>query len=313
MTRVAVFAPSPVLTVTIEDHPTGPDVHVHAGGQGVWQARMLERLGVETTICAVLTGEVGGLVRHLADDEGIEVLGVERDGRGAAYVHDRREGERESIVEAAGDPLSRHELDELYGLTLHAGLECDAIILSGPTSDDEIPAEVYRRLAADLRAAGRRVIADLSGDRLEEALGGGLLLVKVSDSELRDSGRLDGEDRADIVAAMQRIRDDGAEHVIVTRAHESTLVASPDGVREVHMPEMQVVDTRGAGDSLTAGVTSVLARGGDIDEALEVGSAAGALNVTRHGLGSSQPEAVRSMMKLVRIDRLEEFEGKVRG
>jgi 1-phosphofructokinase len=301
MTRVAVFAPSPILTVTVEDHPTGPDVHVHAGGQGIWQARMLERLGVETTICAVLTGEVGVLVRHLADGEGIELLAVERDGRGAAYVHDRRDGTRDSIVEATGDPLSRHVLDELYGLTLHAGLESDAIILSGPAGDDELPASVYRRLAADLGAAKRMVVADLSGERLEQALEGGLLLAKVSESELQASGWWKGDSDDEIVAALREVQSAGAQHVVLTRAHESTIAVSPDGVREVRMPEMQVVDTRGAGDSLTAGMTSVLARGGTIDEALEVGSAAGALNVTRHGLGSSQPEAVESMRRLVDI------------
>ena len=41
---VVVLAPSPLLTVTIEDRAGEPDIHVHAGGQGVWQARMLSSL-----------------------------------------------------------------------------------------------------------------------------------------------------------------------------------------------------------------------------------------------------------------------------
>mgnify|MGYP001148470696 CR=1 FL=1 len=47
MSQIVIFAPSPVLTVTIEDDPDGPDVHFHAGGQGVWQARMLRRIGAD--------------------------------------------------------------------------------------------------------------------------------------------------------------------------------------------------------------------------------------------------------------------------
>jgi 1-phosphofructokinase len=45
--RVMVFAPVPVLTVTIEQQADAVELHLHPGGQGVWQARMLALLGVE--------------------------------------------------------------------------------------------------------------------------------------------------------------------------------------------------------------------------------------------------------------------------
>ena len=35
---VVIFAPLPVLTVTVEDRSGEADIHVHAGGQGVWQS-----------------------------------------------------------------------------------------------------------------------------------------------------------------------------------------------------------------------------------------------------------------------------------
>jgi len=44
--RVAVFAPVTIRTITLEQAADGQDeVHVHAGGQGVWQARMIATLG----------------------------------------------------------------------------------------------------------------------------------------------------------------------------------------------------------------------------------------------------------------------------
>lgn len=49
---VMVFAPSPQLTVTVEERGGEPDLHLHAGGQGVWQARMIASLGVPVTMCA---------------------------------------------------------------------------------------------------------------------------------------------------------------------------------------------------------------------------------------------------------------------
>jgi 1-phosphofructokinase len=265
---VVVFAPSPVLTVTVEDHGGGADIHLHAGGQGVWQARMLLALGATVTMCSVFSGETGRVLRHLIDDEGIRVLAVHREGRGAAYVHDRRGGERIRIAETGGEPLSRHDLDKLYDLTLRSGLGAGTIILSGPASEDVVPADVYRRLTAALR--------------------GGVTVVKVSDQELLADGRVTDTSREHLIAAMHLLRAEGAANVIISRAEQPLLLLADGVVSEVHMPTMQITDTSGAGDSLTAGVAATLAAGGTIEEAVALGAAAGALNVTRHGLGTGE-------------------------
>lgn len=301
MHEVVVFAPSPVLTVTVEDHRGGADIHLHAGGQGVWQARMLLALGASVTMCSVFSGETGRVLRHLLDDEGIHVLAVERTGRGGAYVHDRRGGERIRIAETGGEPLSRHDLDTLYGLTLRAGVGAGTIVLSGPASDEAVPADVYRRLAADLRAAGGRVIADLAGARLTAALSGGVTVVKVSDEELLADGRVTGTSRDELIAAMYRLRTEGAANVIISRAEQPLLLLADGIVNEVQLPTLQITDTSGAGDSLTAGVAATLAAGGTIEEAVAMGAAAGALNVTRHGLGTGEAETVRTLRRLVRM------------
>ena len=304
--RVAIFAPSLVLTVTVEDHGSGPDVHVHAGGQGFWQARMLESLGFDAVLATTLIGEVGGVLRHLMEDEEhVDLLAVRRDGRGAAYVHDRRGGERIAIAETGGDALSRHDIDELYGLALRAALDADATILSGPAGDGIVPDDVYRRLAADLRAAGRPVIADLAGTRLTAVLEGGVDVLKVSDDELVADGLAASNEDGPLLEAIARLTSTGATHVVVTRSTGTTLACGPEGLVEASGPTLQVVDTRGAGDSLTAGVTSVLARGGSFEDALRLGVAAGAVNVTRHGLGSADAETIRAMQRLVEVRPLD--------
>ena len=68
------------------------------------------------------------------------------------------------IVETGGEPIARHDLDELYGQTLREGLDASLVILSGPAGKDTLPADIYRRLASDFRHGGRRVIVDLSGE-----------------------------------------------------------------------------------------------------------------------------------------------------
>lgn len=295
MSGVTILAPSPTLTVTVEDHPQGSEIHVHAGGQGVWQARMLRRLDVPVTMCCVLTGEVGRMLNHLLEDEGLTVQAVVRDGRGSAYVHDRRGGERIVIDEEDGDPIGRHDLDDLYSAMLRGSEPSEVVVLSGPAGEKTIPADFYRRLTIDLRAAGKTVVADLAGDRLRAVVQGHVDVLKVSHEELLADGLVEDPTVDQIVAAMGRLRTDGAGAVIVTRSSEPLLLADAHGVAQVVSPPFEENEPRGAGDSLTAGVIAAVTRGEDLRDAITLGAAAGALNVTRHGLGTGDAEVIESL------------------
>ncbi|SDI76306.1 1-phosphofructokinase [Arthrobacter subterraneus] len=229
------------------------------------------------------------------------VTAVEGAGSNGAYIHDRRGGEREELAESPGHRLSRHELDQLYSLTMQAGIAAGTVILSGPAREGIVPADAYRRLAADLEETGCTVIADLAGDRLTAAVNGGVALVKVSHDELVDSGRADSTGPDDLIRAMRGLVGEGAATVIVTRADLPSLLLLENEVHEVHAPSLETVDTSGAGDSLTAGTAAALASGESLLEAVTQGSAAGALNVTRHGLGTGDADTIRQLMGLVRI------------
>ena len=301
MSDVTILAPSPTLTVTVEDHPQGSEIHVHAGGQGVWQARMLRRLQVPVTMCCVLTGEVGRALQHLLEDEDITVQALTRDGRGSAYVHDRRGGERIVIDEERGDPIGRHDLDDLYSAMLSSSEDSQVVVLSGPAGEETIPADFYRRLAIDLRAAGKTVVADLAGERLRAVVEGGVDVLKVSHEELKADGLVDTTTDDEIIAAMQRLRADGAGAVIVTRASDPLLFTDGDRVIAVSPPPFEENETRGAGDSLTAGVIAGLVRGEPLRDAITLGAAAGALNVTRHGLGTGDADLIGSLRAKVAV------------
>lgn len=305
---VVVFAPNPTLTVTIEEMGGVPDIHIHAGGQGAWQARMAHLLGSEVALCAVLSGESGRVIRHLLEDEGLHVKPIEGHGASSAYVHDRRAGRRDEIAAAPGERLSRHELDDLHGLVLREGIAAGVAVLSGAMRDDAVPVDMYRRLAADLKSGGCRVIADLSGDRLTAAISGGLAVVKVAHNELIESGRADDDDPDELVSAMRAIAKEGAQAVVLTRGAKPALFLEGDMVEEIRVPELQVVDEHGAGDSMTGAIAAAIAQGATIRDAVILGAAAGANNVTRHGLGSGNVESIRRLANLVEATPFDEEE-----
>jgi 1-phosphofructokinase len=299
--RVAIFAPSPLLTVTIEDRAGQPDIHVHAGGQGVWQSRMISTLGVPVVLCVTLGGEAGDVLEHLIPTEGVEMRAVRVGARNGGYVHDRRDDDRSPIAEAPGAPLDRHEQDALYELMLVEGLTHGTALLAGPNADQVIPAELYRRLACDLGANGCRVAADLSGERLSAVLQGAPFLVKVSHEELLDDGRAKSDAPADLVAAMRSLRADGAGTVIVSRADEPALTLVDEEVLEIRVPSLEPAETRGAGDSMTAGTVAALVSGEPVRRALQIGAACGALNVVRRGLGTGGAAAVAALAERVEL------------
>ncbi|MFD4208003.1 1-phosphofructokinase family hexose kinase [Micromonospora tulbaghiae] len=304
--KVMVFAPAPLLTVTIEQQGEATELHLHPGGQGVWQTRMIAALGVPVTMCVGLGGEVGDAVRKLLDDEDVTVRVVRRESGTGWYVHDRRDGERTEIAEHPGAPMVRHDIDELYTVTLTEGLRAPVSVLSGPADPQVVDPDIYRRLAADLGANGGTVVADLSGPYLEAVLDGGVSVLKVSHEELLDDGLAKDDSVEALRDAGRRCQERGARTVLISRAGEPALALPEDGeALLVHAPPLELADHRGAGDSMTAGVAAVLARGGDMREALHVGAAAGALNVTRHGLGTGRAEAVRELAGRVRLTPLD--------
>lgn len=302
--RVLVFAPTPLLSVTIEDHSGQPDVHIHVGGQGVWQARMLRTLGADVTLVGSFAGEPGRVSERLLQDDGIRLVDVQLDGgANPVRIHDRRSGEREAIVETRGSALDRHHLDALYSAVLREAPDSSLAILSGPVGEDTLSADVYRRLASDLASLGVPVLVDLAGDRLDAAIDGGASFVKVSHEELL-ADRLveDAEDEDQLVHAMRLMQGRGVQVVAVSRADAGSLALHEDTLLRVTAPTLQVVDPSGAGDSYTAALAVALAAHGSVEDAIRLAAAAGAVNVTHHGLGTGDAGAIRAVAAHVTVE-----------
>lgn len=300
---IAVLAPSVYVSVTIEAGAgDDDDIHIHAGGQGIWVARMLRQLGHRPTVCSPVGGEPGQTLLGLIRSWGIEIVPIATTAATPAYVHDRREGERVELARSRQPELHRHELDELYNRILERSLSAGTCVVTGPAVDDQLPVDLYRRLGADLASAGVAVVGDLHGDALLAFLEGGpLKVLKVSAGDLTEDGLLDElavhePGHEDLVAdTIDELSDRGVEIVVVSRGDQPALTRSTEGYARVHGPALEVVDATGSGDSMTAALTASLVEDHAVEEMLRRAWAAGAANVTRHGLGSGVPELIAEL------------------
>ncbi len=302
--RIAVFAPSPVLTVTIESGVSRPEVHLHPGGQGFWVARMASNLDAEVSLCCALGGEPGRVLRGLLEAEPLILNAVDAGTPNGVYVHDRRGGVRLEVVNVHSAPLTRHASDALYSVALATGLDADVILLTGCQPTDVVDSTLYQRLAGDLRTNGKLVIADLTGAPLKAALAGGIDLLKLSEEELLAEQLAKSSSDDDLVAAAQRLQAAGAAQVVISRGARPAILiddaASPIQV-QLAAPTFHALDHRGAGDSMFAATGVGLARGMSSVQALRLGMAAGSLNVTRRGLGTGNRREIERLAKHVAV------------
>jgi 1-phosphofructokinase len=305
--RLAVFAPSPILTVTIEAGADRPEVHLHAGGQGFWVARLAARLGAEVVLCCALDGEPGHVLKALIEVEPLTVRAAHAATPNGVYVHDRRSGDRVEVVSVESRPLARHAADELYGIALGAGLDADVTLVTGCQPSDVVDAELYRRLLRDLRANGKVVIADVTGPPLRATLEGGVELLRLSEEELVGERYAASDAPADILAGAERLHAAGARQVLISRGPAPAVLIDDDAISvgiELAPPVFEALDQRGAGDSMFAAIGVGLARGMSMIDALRLGMAAGALNATRRGLGTGTRAEIERLAAHVTINPL---------
>jgi 1-phosphofructokinase len=299
--RVTVFGPHPILAVTIERRGRDEDdIHIHAGGQGVWVARMAGEVGAWPILCGFCGGETGDQLRPLLDALPGELRLIETAAASGCYLIDRRSGEREMIAHSWSDPPSRHENDDLFSVSCAAALDSRVLVVCGPLPPEALALEVYRNLVANARASGTRVIVDLSPPRLNSALEGGPDVVKLNDWQLAEFVSSPLSDPVRIRDAAEQVLEHGAKSVVVTRGGDPALVLTDSRAWELTPPRFEGGASEGSGDSMVGALAATLARGLDWEEALRWGAAAGAANFLRHGLGSGSRDVVANL-----VDRIE--------
>jgi 1-phosphofructokinase len=295
-----------MLSITLEAMTAegGDDIHVHPAGQGVWVARMAAELGAEPVLCGFIGGEVGSVLRPLLEELPGELRLVETAEASGAYIHDRRSGEREPVGQSAAMPPSRHEIDDLFSVSVAAALDCDLLAVCGPYPEEGVPLEIYSGLVTDVKANGVPVIVDLSSPRLDCSLEGKPDLVKINDWQIAGyvSGPVDTEER--MLAAMEQVLEAGAEAVIVTRAGDPALAMRDGEVWEATPPKFERGAREGCGDSMMGALAATISAGREWEEVLRLSAAAGATNFLRSGLGTGARAVIEELAPRVQLRQL---------
>ena len=189
---------------------------------------------------------------------------------------DEASGATTELVENAR-PLSTHELDEFCHAFTRRAAQADVVVLTGSLPPGT-PPQIYFDLLGLTKAAA---VLDIRGPELLAALERRPLVVKPNREELAATlGRPLTDDRE--LVAGQGEPMNGAVWVIVTAGKAAVWISSASELWCIEPPAVQpVVNPIGCGDCLAAGIAAGVAKQQSVPEAIVLGLAAAAENVSQ--------------------------------
>ena len=275
--RISPEAPVPVVRVTRSDERLGGAANV---------ARNLAALGAQAVLAGVVgDDEPGARIEQLAREAGI-ALEVVRDPALHTTIKLRVIGRQQQLLRVdfesapAGDVLARKRAAVAARLP-----GVDVVVLSDYGKGGLAEVEGLVELA---HAAGRPVVVDPKGDDWKRYRGVDVLTP--NRAELREVvGRW--HDEADLAARVARLRAELAiAHLLLTRSEEGMTLFSDAGTVHVAAQAREVFDVSGAGDTVVAVVSAMLALGRPMDEAVRLANRAGGIVVGKLGTAAVSPE-----------------------
>ncbi|MEX2112427.1 MAG: PfkB family carbohydrate kinase [Pirellulales bacterium] len=201
---------------------------------------------------------------------------VERATRVCTTILDAATRQTTELVENAG-PLAAGELQRFAGAFAELASTARLVVLTGSLTHGA-PPTFFRELAAQ---APCPVLLDIRGPELLAALACRPLVVKPNREELAHTLGDDLRDDAALHRAMHAVNEQGAQWVVITSGAAPVWASSQGRLYRFATPPVEVQNPIGSGDCLMAGLAWGLLDGMEPLEAICLGMAAAAENVTR--------------------------------
>jgi ribokinase len=279
--RVVVVGSINADLVVVAERLPGPGETVsggrfarHGGGKSANQAVAAARLGADVELIgAVGDDELGeAAVAELAG-EGVDVTGVVRvaEPTGVALIVVDAAGENQIALAAGANGALAAEHVPALG-------DGEGVLLLGFEVPDAAVA------AAARAAAGWTVILNPAPPR--EIPPEVLAVHPLLTPNAGEAKRLTGE--GDPEAAARALRERTGAPVVVTLGGDGVLVLDDD-IERISAPEVDVVDTTGAGDTFNGALAAELAAGRPLRDAAAFAVAAAARSTTAEGARGGMP------------------------
>lgn len=272
-----------------------------AGGGGVNVSRALKRLEISSDAFFTSGGRTGRLLEELLQAEQLNIFPfyVTTETRENFTVLDIYSNKQYRFG-FPGELLTQQEQNEILNRVEIMNPFPDFVVISG-SLPAETDADVIRLLVNKCKSKGSKVIIDTSGEALKAAVEEDVFLLKPNIGELAALVGKDKLEETDVDQAAQLIISQGkAEIVVVSLGSQGAILFSATEKIQIEAPKVEVKSTVGAGDSMVAGIVSILVKGGDYKEVLSMGIACGSATTMAEGTGLFTKENAMRLFNRIR-------------
>ena len=273
------------------------------GGKGVNVAAVLAVLGVPADVGGFLGTENASLFETFFAERGMGDRFVRLPGRtrtGVKVIDEQAEATTDINFPGLGvDGAALDALTERLAADA-GGARWVALCGSLPPG---APPDLYGHLTGIAKAAGASVALDTSGPALTAGVAASPTLVKPNRAELEELvGRAIKDDDA-LLAAADDLRAGGIETVIVSLGADGALFVTADGAVLARPPDVAVVSTVGAGDSMVAGTIAADLHGLPLAETAALATACSVVAISQVG-SDLDPHRIDAVASDVKIETL---------
>lgn len=292
MIYTVTFNPSLDYVVQVDDFAVGEinrtrTESIYPGGKGINVSLVLQNLGLPSVALGFTAGFSGAEIERLLQEAGCrcDFIAVKE---GYSRINTKIISGAETALNGQGPQLSEAELAALFN-KLRRLTQDDVLVLAGsiPAS---LPDNIYEQILELLQPVGTRVVVDATGDLLLKVLKYRPFLIKPNHEELGEFfGRGPLLTEEEILAAAQRLQQQGARNVLVSRGANGALLLDENGkLHKQASPKGTLVNSVGAGDSMVAGFLAGYLQTQDYDAALRLGVAAGSASAFKAWLATRE-------------------------
>ena len=267
------------------------------GGKGANSAVTFAALGAETVLCARIGRDSHGeSLYDFYKEKGIDVrhIAIDREQpTGCAVVFVDNMGQNRILAyPGANSYLSERDVDEGF-------LSCpDALYLQMEIGQNAFfaAANYAHRHDIPIFVDAGPARADFPFDRMPPVK---VFSPNETETEIYTGMKLTGTDSM-LAASMELLRRVRAEYIVIKLGERGAFVCNGRHFKFVPGFSVRVVDTTAAGDAFTAALTlRYLENGGDINDAVRYGCAAGAITVSRSGAAYAVPNSAAEVEALI--------------
>jgi 1-phosphofructokinase len=165
-----------------------------------------------------------------------------------------------------------------------------------------VNATLYRDIVLAVKARGRKVVLDTSGEALRHALEARPNIIKPNIQELEALVGKPLRAQTEVIAAAKNLIARGIELVTVSMGKDGACFVTTTGLVIARPPEIKVKSTVGAGDAMVAGIIAAHLRGLPLAECARLATAFSIDALTRFESGITSPAAIDSSMDQVAIE-----------